>query len=60
MKKYFFMQTGDFFNNFLDSAENDLDQKYEKINIERLDSLIQITLSTCSARNDNFKEDVAC
>lgn len=60
IKHYFFMDIGDFFVHFLDSAEDELSKGVKFISREKLESLLEMSLRTSSANHDQYKEDVTC
>lgn len=60
MKQYFFMEAGDLFIHFLDSAESELKKESRLISQEKLQSLLEMSIRTSSAEVDGFKDDVSC
>jgi gamma-tubulin complex component 2 len=54
------MDRGDFFSHFVDGAEDVLEQKVQKVKIEKLESLLEMAIRTASTNSDPFKEDVTC
>ena len=60
MKRYFFIETGDFFVHFIDAAEEELGKNIKTVSKEKLESLLEISVRTSSANQDPFKEDLSC
>lgn len=60
MKKYFFLQAGDFLVHFLDACSDELEKKINQISQEKLQSLLEMSIRTSSADKDPYKEDVHC
>lgn len=60
IKHYFFLDLGDFFVHFMDSAEEELDKHIRLVSREKLESLLDLSLRTSSANSDKFKEDLTC
>jgi len=60
IKHYFFLDTGDFFVHFLDSAEDELNKGIKSVSKEKLESLLEMSLRTSSANADPFKDDLTC
>jgi gamma-tubulin complex component 2 len=60
MKHYFFMDRGDWFSHFVDGAEDVLEQKVNKVKIEKLESLLELAIRTASTNSDPYKDDVEC
>ena len=58
IKHYFFLELGDFFVHFLDSAEDELNKPTDMVSKERLESLLEMSLRTSSANNDLLKDDL--
>lgn len=60
IKYYFFLQAGDFFIHFMDSAGSELAKEPVLISQEKLQSLLEMSIRTSSADSDPFKDDVYC
>lgn len=60
IKQYFFMEAGDLFIHFLDTAESELKKEIRLISPEKLQSLLEMSIRTSSAEKDSFKDDVYC
>lgn len=60
LKQYFFMEAGDLFIHFLDTAEIELKKEVRLISPEKLQSLLEMSIRTSSAEKDAFKDDVYC
>jgi gamma-tubulin complex component 2 len=54
------MDRGDFFSHFVDGAEDVIEQKVQKVKIEKLESLLEMAIRTSSTNSDAYKEDVTC
>ena len=60
IKHYFFLDHGDFFVHFMDSAQEELEKHYNNVSREKLESLLELSLRTSSTNSDPFKDDVSC
>ncbi len=60
LKHYFFLDLGDFFVNFFDGAEEQLEQMTKNVSIEKMRSLLEMSIRTSSANGDPFKDDLTC
>lgn len=60
IKHYFFLDLGDFFVHFFDVAEDQLDQMTKHVSIEKMKSLLELSIRTSSANSDPFKDDLTC
>jgi len=60
MKHYFFLDKGDFFVHFFDFSEEMLELSSWNVPIEKMKSLLQLSIRTSSANSDPFKDDVTC
>eukprot|EP00814_Leptocylindrus_danicus_P018783 CAMPEP_0116025846 /NCGR_PEP_ID=MMETSP0321-20121206/13383_1 /TAXON_ID=163516 /ORGANISM="Leptocylindrus danicus var. danicus, Strain B650" /LENGTH=1111 /DNA_ID=CAMNT_0003498301 /DNA_START=289 /DNA_END=3624 /DNA_ORIENTATION=- len=58
MKKYFLLDQGDFFVQFLDVAESELIQDLENISRDRIQSLLAMSIQTNVP--DPFRDDLIC
>lgn len=57
---YFFFDRGDFFSHFIDGCEELLEKFTSEVNIQKLESLLDMAIRTSSANSDPFKDDVSC
>lgn len=60
IKRYFFIETGDFFVHFIDASEEELSKNLKSVSKEKLESLLEISIRTSSANSDPYKEDLIC
>ena len=60
IKKYFFMEVGDLFSNFLESSQELLESSVKKVLPEKLESIFEMAVRISSANNDPYKEDLTC
>lgn len=60
IKHYFFMDQADFFVNFLDSAEDELDKGVKVVSKEKIESLLEMSVRTSATNADPFKDDLTC
>lgn len=60
IKHYFFLDHGDFFVHFMDSAQEELEKHTNSVSREKLESLLELSLRTSSTNSDPFKDDVSC
>ncbi|KAG4073945.1 hypothetical protein HA402_014150 [Bradysia odoriphaga] len=60
IKRYFLLQQGDFINQFMDAAEEELEKNVEKIQPIKLDNLLGLTLRTSVAKHDPYKDYLTC
>ncbi len=60
MKKYFFMEHGDYFLHFLDLAESEMAKSGKHISADKLSNFLEIAIKTSSAANDEFSDRVSC
>ncbi len=55
IKHYFLLDRGDFVVHFMQLAEEELCKKVSKINVNRLESLLHLSVQTSSAGSDPYK-----
>lgn len=60
LKHYFMMDQGDFFMDFMDVAEEELNSRAKEISMTRLESLLQLSLQTSTCSSDTYKDDLLC
>jgi gamma-tubulin complex component 2 len=58
--KFFLLEHGDFFIQFMDIAEEDLRKEVKDITLVRLNHLLQLAISSSTLGNDNNKEELSC
>ncbi|CAG2176410.1 unnamed protein product [Oppiella nova] len=58
IKHYFFMDLGDFIVQFMDLAGDELEKDIDDIALNRLDSLLELSLRTSLMNSDAYKDDV--
>ncbi|CAG2115806.1 unnamed protein product, partial [Medioppia subpectinata] len=58
IKHYFFMDLGDFIVQFMDLAGDELEKEIDDIALNRLDSLLELSLRTSLMNSDVYKDDV--
>lgn len=60
MKKYFFLEHGDYFLHFLDLTGEELSKSAKTISIDKLSNFLEIAIKTSSAASDPFNDRVSC
>lgn len=60
LKHYFLMDQGDFFVEFMDIAEQELNERAMNVASSRLESLLHLALQTSSCAMDPYKDDLTC
>ena len=60
MNHYFFLDRGDLFSNFFDGCGDIMDKPTSNIEMERLESQLEMAIRTSSLNTDPFKDDVTC
>jgi len=60
LKRYFFLQQGDFVNHFMDIAEIELDRPVVDTAAPKLASLLELALRTSNAVSDPFADNLSC
>ena len=58
LKHYFLLDQSDFMVHFMDIAEDEIQKNYKDIRINKLESLLEISLRITSANSDPFKDDL--
>jgi len=58
MKKFYFLEVGDFFQYFMDAAEPLLLENCEGVQADRIQSLLEISLQSSSANADVFRDNL--
>ncbi|RHY62337.1 hypothetical protein DYB38_000249, partial [Aphanomyces astaci] len=60
IKHYFLMDQGDFFVDFMDLAETELNLRADKLLASRLESLLHLSLQSSTCSSDPYKDDLVC
>lgn len=60
LKRYFFLQQGDFVNHFMDIAEAELETPVIDTAAPKLASLLELALRTSNAVSDPFADNLSC
>ena len=60
LKHYFLVDQGDFFVHFMDSAEDELRLSVAEISAPRLESLLNLSITQSTCREDPFCDDLRC
>lgn len=60
IKKYFFMENGDYFIHFMDLSENELTKNSKLISVDKLSNFLEIAIKTSSVSNDPYNENITC
>lgn len=60
IKRFFFLENGDFFVHFMDQAEDLLKRKSTDISVRKLENLLDLSLRMTSADSDPYKDNVSC
>ncbi|OQR98601.1 gamma-tubulin complex component [Achlya hypogyna] len=60
IKHYFLMDQGDFFVDFMDAAEPELNLRADQLLASRLESLLHLSLQTSTCASDPYKDDLIC
>ena len=60
IKHYFFLDLGDFFIHFFDSADKYLESLAKEVSNDKLKSLLEMAIRTSTANADPFKDDLTC
>ena len=60
IKQYFFLECGDLFVHFMETAESELDKDLRLASQEKLQSLLDLSMRTSSADRDDFADDLSC
>jgi gamma-tubulin complex component 2 len=58
LKHYFLLDQSDFMVHFMDLAEDEIQKNYKDIRLNKLESLLEISLRITSANSDPFKDDL--
>lgn len=60
LRRYFFLEHGDFFTQFMDTAEMELKLEVKDISINRIQNLLNVAISTSSLKDDPHRDDLTC
>jgi gamma-tubulin complex component 2 len=60
IKSLFFLERGDFFQQFCDAAFDELQKPVRDISAAKLDALLDMTLRSSTAADDEFGDDLSC
>lgn len=60
LKRYFLLENGDFFIQFMDLTEDELRRDVKEISLERIQNLLLLSLHTSTLANDPNKEELSC
>jgi gamma-tubulin complex component 2 len=60
LRRFFLLENGDFFIQFMDIAEDELRKDVKEVNTQRIQSLLQLAISSSTLANDVHREDVSC
>lgn len=60
LKHYFLLDQSDFMVHFMDISEEELDKKTSEIRLNKIESLLEVSLRITSANSDPYKDDLRC
>lgn len=60
IKQYFFLESGDLFMHFIQTAKGELIRDPRLVSQEKLQSLLELSIRTSNSEKDPFKDDVTC
>lgn len=60
VKRYLLLQQGDFINQFMDAADQELSKNVDKVLPMKLENLLGLTLRLSSTKHDAYKDDLHC
>ena len=60
LRKFFLLENGDFFIQFMDVAESELCREVRDITVSRVQSLLQMAVQTSTLASDTHKDDLSC
>jgi gamma-tubulin complex component 2 len=58
LKHYFLLDQSDFMVHFMDISEEEMSKKISEIKLNRLESLLELSLRITSANSDPYKDDL--
>jgi MoxR-like ATPase len=60
LRRFFLLEHGDFFTQFMDAAEDELRREVKDVHLARVQGLLQMAVQTSTLVNDPHKEDLSC
>ena len=60
LRKFFLLENGDFFIQFMDMAEDELRGEVKDVSLHRIQNLLQLAIQTSTLANDPHREDLSC
>lgn len=60
LKRFFLLENGDFFIQFMDITEDELRKDVKEISLQRIQNLLLLSLHTSTLSNDPNKEELSC
>lgn len=60
LRRFFLLEHGDFFTQFMDAAEDELCREVKEVHLPRVQGLLQMAVQTSTLVNDPHKEDLSC
>ena len=60
LRRFFLLEHGDFFNQFMDTAEEELRREVKDIALNRIQGLLQLAVQTSTLVQDPHREDLNC
>ena len=60
LRRFFLLEHGDFFTQFMDVAEEELRREAKDISPTRIQSLLQLAIQTSTLSNESHREDLSC
>lgn len=60
LKHYFLLDQSDFMVHFMDISEEELDKPNSEIRLNKIESLLEVSLRITSANSDPYKDDLRC
>ena len=60
LRRFFLLENGDFFVQFMDTAEEELRKEAKEISIQRIQSLLLLSIHTSTISNDLNKDELGC
>jgi gamma-tubulin complex component 2 len=60
LRRFFLLEHGDFFTQFMDIAEGELRREAKDISVSRINSLLQLAIQTSTLASDPHKEELSC
>jgi gamma-tubulin complex component 2 len=60
LRRFFLLEHGDFFTQFMDTAEGELRREAKDISISRIHHLLQLAIQTSTVQTDPHRDDLSC